>query len=361
MIRCMIDDLLTSARVPGCSVAVVDRTGVVWARAFGYADVEEAREAERSTVYHLFSGTKLFTATAILQLVEQGKLDLDASAGTYLPELPALREIPLRSLLSHVSGLRDTLRGFLSVYFPGEDPPSTSSALAGYDVRASLPPERKVQYRNVDYAILGEVVSRVSRLPYRDYVRRHILAPLSSDAEFDVSGFDRRRLATGYLNRWDPSRALLRVLLPSVSQRVYRGAAKHARVALNEYNLSSASIGGLVGSVDSFAPFLQSQLNRGTPLLSAAMTERMQSLRVRGRAGIASKLGVGLGWKIGQVGETRFVNHEGSGAGFTTELRLYPDEGLGMVVLMNLSSFGKTMRLAHRICEHIRANRDALD
>lgn len=131
-----IERLLESARVPACSVALVERSGVAWSAAFGLADVLERRPAEPSTLYHLFSGTKLFTATAVLQLVESGALDLGAEIGAYLPELPReVRTVRLRALLSHTSGLKDTPRGFLAVYFPGEEAPSAAEALKAYELQ----------------------------------------------------------------------------------------------------------------------------------------------------------------------------------------------------------------------------------
>jgi D-alanyl-D-alanine carboxypeptidase len=354
-----IEKLLWAARIPGCSLAVVDRSGVVWSHACGDTDAVRKTPAARSTVYHLFSGTKLFTATAVLQLVERGKLDLDTGVATYLPELPQLGEITLRDLLTHRSGLGETLRGFMAVWFPGSDPPTASEALAAYALRRRRAPGRTVRYRNVNYAILGEVVGRVSGLPYRDYVRERLLMPLASDAAFEVSAFDASRLATGHLRRRDPTRFLLRLLFPSLSGRLYRGVAKGGWIALNDYNLSTASIGGLVGSVDSFVPFLRSQLNGGAPLLSGETTRLMQTLAAKGKAGIESKEGVGLGWKIGVSGGRPFLNHEGCGAGFTSELRLYPDEAFGVVLLMNLSSISRTMRVAHEMCELIRESRGA--
>ncbi len=347
---------LARARIPGCSIAVVNRSGTLWSHGFGYADVETARPADSSTVYHLFSGTKLFTATAVLQLVEDRVLDLEAESTTYLSNLPQLEGIRLRHLLSHTSGLKETFRGFLAVYFPGEDAPTTAEALARYELRRGGNPGRKVQYRNVNYAVLGETVSRVSGLPYREYVRRRILDPLCSDAGFEVTGKSKARLATGYLSRWDPMRALLRLLMPSVSRRLYRGRTK-GLMALNDYNLSTASIGGLVGSVESFAPFLQSQLNGGSRLLSEETTRQMQTLVTRGRAGVESRVGVGLGWKIGLADDHSFLNHEGGGAGFTSEMRLYPEAGIGVVLAMNVSSMAKTMRVAHRICELLHERR----
>ena len=97
----------------------MDREILLWSQGFGLADIETSRPARESTVYHLFSGTKVFTAAAVLRLVENGALDLDAETTSYLPDLPQLDGIKLRELLSHSSGLKDTLRGFMAVYFPG--------------------------------------------------------------------------------------------------------------------------------------------------------------------------------------------------------------------------------------------------
>ncbi len=351
--------LLAKARIPGCSMAVVDRSGMLWSRGFGYADLEHARPADCSTVYHLFSGTKLFTATAVLQLVESGALDLEADTTTYLSDLPQLKGIKLRDLLSHTSGLKDTLGGFLAISFPGEEVVTTAQALARYELRVKGEAGRKVQYRNVNYAVLGELISRVSGLPYREYVRQRILGPLCSEADFEVTEKVRARLATGYLSRWDPTRVLLRLLMPSASRRLHSGRT-NGLLELNDYNLSTASIGGLVGSVEDFAPFVQSQLNGGAPLLSEKTARQMQTLAARGRAGIESKVGVGLGWKIGLADDHPFLNHEGGGAGFTSELRLYPEAGIGVVLAMNLSSMAKTMRVAHRICELLYEHRQSL-
>lgn len=71
-------------------------------------------------------------------------------------------------------------------------------------------------------AVLEEIVSRTSGLPYREYIRKRVLFPLSSDAEFDVQEVDPGLLATGYVHRWDPMRLALRVLLPRAARRLYR-------------------------------------------------------------------------------------------------------------------------------------------
>ena len=74
--------------------------------------------------------------------------------------------------------------------------------------------------------------------------------------------------------------------------------------------------------------------------------------------GIESRVGVGLGWKVGRVGDRDFVNHEGAGAGFTSELRLYPSEGVGIALAMNVMRMPATMRLSHVLCEMVRTAQD---
>jgi CubicO group peptidase (beta-lactamase class C family) len=109
----------------------------------------------------------------------------------------------------------------------------------------------------------------------------------------------------------------------------------------------------LVGSAVEFAPFLIAHLNEGQGILSADSARQMQTLVARGQAGFEAKVGVGLAWKIGAVSGRMFLNHEGHGAGFTSETRLYPREQIGVVMLMNVMGT-KMSKLAHRVCEKIR-------
>lgn len=158
--------------------------------------------------------------------------------------------------------------------------------------------------------------------------------------------------ATGYMRRWEPMRLLLRLMLPDVSKKLYGGHV-NGFVALRNYDLDTAAIGGLVGAVPGFAPFVIAHLNAGAGILTKETSQLMQTMVARGQAGIASKVGIGLGWKIGQSGEDSFINHEGGGAGFTSETRIYPTKGIGFVIAMNRMNIPHTSMVAHRICEKI--------
>lgn len=356
------DDVMTAlarAKVPGCSVALVDAEGVWWSGGFGLADVRSRTPAEPDTGYHLFSGTKLFTAVAVLQLAERGLLELEEPVARVLDDVGVPADITILHLLSHRSGLREDVKGLLGVVLADEALPSSAEALARYRIRRKSAPGEKVEYCNINYALLGELVTRVSGREYRDHVTDDILRPLEMNVGFAYSDAMRRHAATGTIERFDPMRLALWWLTPETRGRIYDERVGKL-VALREFQLATPAIGGLVGTVPDFALFLRAQLAGGGPVLRPESVRRMQSLVAKGAAGIESRFGVGLGWKHGRVDGRAFLNHEGGGAGFTSELRIYPDAGIGVALAMNGMRMPRTMRVAHRICEAVYGAREAL-
>lgn len=355
---------------PGFAVAWIHgASGAPQTLVHGVADATAAAAGHAHAIgphtrFALFSGTKLYTAAAVMRLVEQGSLSLDAPVREYLDELAVADELTVRHLLSHASGLSDTLTAFLSVHFAGERAPSTAEALARYRLGLTRP-GRGARYTNVSFAILGELISRVAGMPFVDFVRRELLAPLGAELSFEApvegasdGASDRASAgasagasaATGHVSRLSPMLYLLRWLIPHAAQRIRAGRAGRL-VTLRPYALDTAAIGGLSGSALAFLPLLREMLSETDGVLRAASKREMLTLQSRGAAGVVSRDGVGLGWKRGTVDGRIFWNHEGGGAGFGTETRLYPDVGLGVVILMNLSHSAGLSRACHRACE----------
>lgn len=343
---------LHTAGVPGTALAIWHR-GTTETAAFGLADIGRATAATADTVFHLFSGTKLYTAAALMRLVEGGLVDLDAAVTRYLPALRLAHPVTLRQLASHASGLPETLSALLAVHFAGEPMPDTAAALARYRTTGGQVPGRTVAYRNVNYAILGELISTVSGTPYTEYVTREILTPLGSRAAFDYTPDTRARAATGYIPRFEPTRWALKLLMPSMARRIEAGR-DGSLVRLNEFALDTAAIGGLVGTLADFLPLTVEMLTPGDGVLRADSKRTMLTVQARGAAGIASTEGVGIGWKFGRAGGAAFWNHEGGGPGFTSETRIYPEAGLAMVLLMNATQTRARSLAAHAVCEAIR-------
>ena len=234
-----------------------------------------------------------------------------------------------------------------------DEAPTTGEALARYRLDKGRPPGEGVTYRNVNYALLGELITRCSGVPYTEFVKRAVLEPLEADADFSHGPDYVEREATGYMPRWSPVRPAMRWLMPDAHKWITADAAGRL-VSLTPFELDTAAIGGLMGTGPGFLPLLREMLSDADGLLRASSKREMLSLQASGAAGITSQDGVGLAWKLGTSDGVQFWNHEGGGPGFCSETRIYPSAGLGIVVLMNLSQNRRLSTLCHQLCESIR-------
>jgi len=172
---------LAKYHVPGATVSVVSAGKRVFSAGYGLADVEDRTPFDPATsLVRIASVTKLFTATAVMQLVQQGKLDLHADVNRYLRtfRIPATypRPITLDDLLSHSAGFEDRTIGIGAR--TAQDVPPLGSYLADH-LPARIRPVGEVSaYSNYGAALAGYIVSQVSGEPYAQYVQRHILDPL---------------------------------------------------------------------------------------------------------------------------------------------------------------------------------------
>lgn len=305
------------------------------------------------TAFRLYSGTKVVTASAIMKLVEQKRISLETDVRELLPGLPLRHAATIRQLASHTSGLPDTMRGFVAIHDPGEKQPSTREALSRFELSRGRKPSQRARYRNVNYALLAEVVSLMAGRSFENFVRTELLGPWRSSAEFSVSDFEPHSLATGYARRLDPMRLLAPWLLGANGRRLF-GSSHGRYLPLRPFDLNCAGVGGLVGSVIDFAPILAEFLSTSDGVLSSKSKRQMLSKQAGGKVGVISDRGVGLAWKLGQVDGIPYWNHEGGGPGYCSELRLYPHDGKGFVILFNLSQSRALSKMAHQICELVR-------
>jgi CubicO group peptidase (beta-lactamase class C family) len=197
--------------VPGLSMAVIKDDHVQWAQGFGLADLRTRRPAEARTIYLWFSMTKIVTATAVLQLVDRAQLDLDGAAAEYLPEHAMLFRptgqppVTIRHLLSHSAGLANPVPvGWVHpITAPVPDQSAFTRRLLARQTRLQAPPGTRAAYSNLGYLALGEVIARVSGLPYQQYVREHLLQPLGMRRTDFVYRDDLLPdAAVGYQPRW---------------------------------------------------------------------------------------------------------------------------------------------------------------
>lgn len=191
--------------LPGISVAVVEDQDLLWAAAFGQANPEAGRPMEKSTLCSICSISKLFTAVAVMQLYEQGKLRLDDRVADLLPVYAVAQQYPdsgpitVRSLLTHSSGLpREAAYPYWTgeFYFPTRE--EIDARLS--DQTTLYPASTYYQYSNLALTLLGEIVEEVSQMPYDEYVKQNILNPLNLGNTYPEmpAGLHGKDLSMGY-------------------------------------------------------------------------------------------------------------------------------------------------------------------
>jgi CubicO group peptidase (beta-lactamase class C family) len=328
--------------VPGLSVAVVKEDRVVWSRGFGLSDLVSSTRATSQTSYLWFSMTKIATATAVMRLAEEHKLELDAPADEYYRGFKIVSQptpVSVRHLLNHSSGLANPvpIRWVYPASGPVPDRRAFVERLMGKHRKLRFVPGKRASYSNLGYLVLGEVISEVSAMAYEDYMREQILHPLGmnrTDFSYPHAG---RAAATGY----HVLRPLLTPIFRAALPRGVIGPRQGKYVAFNPFYVKGPAYGGLIGGVEEAARLALLHLNGGqggdTRLLSAESVAEMQRTTPRG-----GKRDFGLGWfRAGEARQKRpaFVEHLGGGAGFWNVMRLYPEESLGVVLMGNTTSY----------------------
>jgi CubicO group peptidase (beta-lactamase class C family) len=311
-------------RLPGASVGVVLPDGLAWSAQIGFRNLHRREAPLPSTLYAIASITKTFTGTAIMQLEARGLLRLDDPITSYVPELKeadssvgAIENVTIRRMLSHESGL-------------AEEPPGTDWANHRRDgapadvlrrvseIGTKVPPNSQWKYSNLAYLLLGEVVTRVSGVPYADYVRAQILGPLamtSTDWSPLPSELDARR-ATGYAPR-------------SFSDDL--DTAHEGTLAWSD--------AGLWSNVEDLAKWLTFQMGAyATPahdssILTSTTLRAMHTPRYLANDSWTRAWGVS--WYAVRRDDAIWIQHSGGWDGFISDVCFDPVAKVGAIALLN--------------------------
>jgi CubicO group peptidase (beta-lactamase class C family) len=315
-----IHQLMAEPGVPGVALGIVRDQDLLWSGGFGYADLESGRPMDADTMFGVASITKTFTSTAIMQLRDRSRLSLDDPVARYIPEIRKVRcrfgtprDITLRRLMTHQSGL------------VGEAPtghwwtmkfPSVAQILAMLPtVEVVNEPEAAFKYNNLAFVLLGEVVARVARRTWKQYVRQQILEPLGMES----SGFevDNARNATGYM----PER--------------YQDVPEVAPDPPTNGYLAAA---GLRSCVTDLARWISFQFRTDAAERSGAQVLSGKSLSEMHRVTFVEPgwlAGYALTWMAIRVGENVYLHHGGSVPGFLSMIAFNKPHRVGVVALTN--------------------------
>lgn len=324
-----------SKKTPGLQYVAVDRSTVLVERHQGAADLDTGRAMLADTTMMAYSMSKTITAVAVLQLVDARQIGLDDPVARYLDWQPYGPAITIRQLLSHTSGapnplpLRWVHPAAAHVIF---DERAALTAVLRDHPRLAFAPGAKYAYSNIGYWLLGWVVAEASGRPFTRYVAEQVLSPLGLTAgQMSYTIADTSRHATGYLERY----SIFNLIKPWLIDRQLIGEYSGRWLEIREHYPNGPAFGGLVGSALAFARFLQDQLAPGSRVLS----DRARSLLIEPQHTASGRsVGMTLGWHIGSNRGARYFFKEGGGGGFHSMMRLYPDAGLGTVVMTNATA-----------------------
>ena len=318
-----LDPLLTRVvqeqHIPGLAIGIVQDGKLVYARGFGVMEIGRPdRPVTPQTLFHMASITKPFVATSIMQLWEQGKVDLDAPVRKYVPYFqlrdPRAAAITVRQMLTHTSGMPDVDD------YGWNKPEYDEGALERYvrslsNRKLLTDPGTKFAYSNMAYEVLGDLVAKVSEQSVEEYIDAHILKPLamtSSTLLFPNGSPD--KLASGHT----------------------KGTPQSMKVVKHyPYNRAHTPSSNLHSNVDDMARWAMANMNRGELDGHRILRNSTYDVMWKQYAQRSENAGVGISWFLTEVRGQKAVMHNGGDDGFVTRLVLFPDRRSALVYMLN--------------------------
>jgi len=310
----LVPNALNAGHVPGAVVVIVKGGQVLLEKGYGFADYEKRTPVDpKSTLFRPGSTSKLFTWTAVMQLVEAGKLNLDTDVNKYIDfHIPAYKGIPvtLREIMTHRAGFEERAMDVIEF---GHPEPVLGDFLKKYVPPRIFTPAEGPGYSNYATALAGYIVQRVSGEPFDDYIERHILTPLdmkNSTFRQPLPDAMRPHMAKGYAT-WDKPGSGYEIVGPSPA-------------------------GALASTGDDMAHFMIAQLQLGrygdAQILKPATATMMQTTATRALPDLNGNL---LGFMERDVNGHRAIGHAGDTNYFHTDLILFPDDQVGIFISVN--------------------------
>ena len=297
---------MQSQQIPGVALAVVKEGKIVFARGYGLANVEHQVPVKPETIFQSGSTGKQFTATAVMMLVEEGKLSLDDKITKYFPDAPeAWSNITVRHLLTHTSGMTDYPQDFDMRRDYTEDELYQRMK----PIPLAFQPGEKWSYSNLAYVTLGILIHKVSGKFYGDFLQERVFKPLEMSTARIISEADIvAHRAAGYL--------------------VVNGQLKNQNWV--SPSLNTTADGALYLTVYDMAKWDAALYTE--KLLKRSTLEQMWT-PVKLNSGKTHPYG--FGWALGEVGGHRVIEHGGSWQGFKAQINRYVDDKLTVIVFAN--------------------------
>lgn len=337
---------------PAIAITVLKKGKTVYAKAFGYADWPEKKPAHIDIIYPWWSVTKLFTATAIMQLYEKGNLSLDDPLKKYIPGFEVTgkdgksKTITIRQLLTHESGLKDLMPDGLNWVRLADKPGINQTAffmekMTGKYRVLKFEPGTKASYTNVGYIALGVVIEAITGLGYEEYIHKNILNPLNmNNTSFIRNEKQQLKTATGSNPVINIFTGLMWVFGHKDYFKTYVRETRNGRIWFKPLYTNYTPSTGLSGPSLEMARFAQAFLQggvfNGRRILNQEIVDMMFIPYNPDELGTSyDDVKYGLGWKVWKVNNQIVYGHGGGGPGFGALLTIFPERDLVIAINAN--------------------------
>lgn len=295
--------------IPGLALVIIKNGDIVKMKGYGFANLEHDVPVTPDTVFELASVTKQFTATAIMVLVEEGKVRLDDPINRYLPSSPnQWKAITVRHLLTHTAGLAGMWEGFEALHQDGGRTDLTTAQMfeAATKDPMSFTPGDRWQYSNVGYFLLGMIIEKASGRSYRDFLTERFFRPLAMTS-------------TSVLDQW------------TILKNRAAGYALRTGELINIRRVTQVELPsdyGIFSTVKDLAKW-DNALASGKVVEPSSLEQMRTPVKLNG----GGSYPYGFGWFFDQSRRHRIVTHTGITG---TEYTRFPDDQLTVIVLTNL-------------------------
>lgn len=330
--------VIADAKVPGVSVTIIENGQIALTKGYGYADLKTKRPVTPEIVFRAGSISKSFTSIAIMMLVEEGKLSLDAKLADLMPELKydnpweATHPVRLVHLLEHTTGFDDiTFRHYL---LEGKDVPLSEAVNQYGPYKSRWKPGTMTSYCNSGPVIAGRIVEKVTGQRFQDFIAARLTGPLAMESAY-----------------WTRE--------PQITDRISKSYKDTEGNEEPFVEILARPSGSLNVTSKDLARLPLLMLGRGTldgkTYLSTASVERIERPETNDGARAGLKYGYGLGNMVYAGRKAIFHGHDGGIDGFVSKYEYAPELGAGFVVMANLGT-SEVMSLADEIRSYLERN-----
>jgi len=332
-IETILSKQIEKNKTPSVQYLIFNKDSIIYQFSRGFADIKNKKKVNENTTYNAYSVTKTFTALAILQLAEQGKIDIEQPVINYLPEFPYQSEITIRQLLNHSSGIPNPIP--LSWIHLADEHKSFNRNIFFNQIltknnKTKSKPNEKYAYSNLGYVLLGQLIEKISKISYEEFIHSNILQPLGiENGEMDFTIAETNQHAKGYHKKYSFSNAILGFM---IDKSKFVDTTEGKWNSFNNLYVNGISYGGLIGTSDVFVKYIQELLKPNCKLIT---DEYKKILFTENLTNQGKPTGMCLSWFSGQLYGNQYFAHAGGGGGYYCEIRVYPDKGIGSVIMFN--------------------------